>query len=170
MLSQCFSHFHIAFTSHPPTTHSSRPPGTASTYELGPLQVAGRCRVNHSASLASTACPSLFLESRWADVWLSMPCWRSGSCSGRGSGEWCEQCCFAGFRVAWCEQCSLAAGALHGHCEGNGCMSEQCVCCWSACRGAALLAPMLSLEKVSRKGLNPYIRCAMQFSHSGRRI
>ena len=26
------------------------------------------------------------------------------------------------------------------------------------CRGAVLLAPMLSLEKVSRKGLNPYIR------------
>ena len=27
-----------------------------------------------------------------------------------------------------------------------------------ACRGASLLAPMLSLEKVSRKGINPYIR------------
>ncbi len=26
--------------------------------------------------------------------------------------------------------------------------------------GAVLLAPMLSLERVSKKGLNPYLRCA----------
>lgn len=41
-----------------------------------------------------------------------------------------------------------------------GCLTERRTMCPPCCprRGTVLMAPMLSLEKVSRKGLNPYLR------------